>query len=235
MAWHWWSINCETIDDPLVEDAVHIGQSSVPAQANLWASCLTEFVDACLTSFTSLSGGTGVSYWLSTNAARCRDWYFFYRLDFPCSYLIGDTIPTSLLVLVETIFIPVVSVLFTECQLHISLMRIKSLFLEHMSHIHAHFHRKHTSIRTHINMAIQIWQFMIDYTAMHYSMGGPLPDAKSMKCSGFLFSTYSKLCHLPWRPTILLRCLGEHQFPRVRCSDRRPFVRTTSLQMASHR
>ena len=36
-------------------------------------SYLTEFVDACLTSFTSLSGGTGVSYWLSTNAARCRD------------------------------------------------------------------------------------------------------------------------------------------------------------------
>ena len=32
--------------------------------------------------------------------------YFFYRLVFPCSYLIGGTIPTSLLVLVKTIFTP---------------------------------------------------------------------------------------------------------------------------------
>ena len=31
--------------------------------------------------------------------------------------------------------------------------------------------------------------------------------------------------------THLLRCLGEQQSPRDRCSDRRPFVRTTSLQM----
>ena len=32
--------------------------------------------------------------------------YVFHRLVFPCSYLIGGTIPTSLLVLVETIFTP---------------------------------------------------------------------------------------------------------------------------------
>ena len=65
-------------------------------------------------------------------------------------------------------FTPLVSVLFMECQLHI--MKIKSLILVHMSHIHANFRCKHTSIRTHMNMAIQIWQFLIDYTAMHYLM-----------------------------------------------------------------
>ena len=43
------------------------------------------------------------------------------------------------------------------------------------------------------------------------------------KCSGFLVSTYSKLWHVTWRPTILLRCLGEQQSARDRCSDRRPF------------
>ena len=52
----------------------------------------------------------------------------FRQLVFPCSYLIGGTIPTSLLILVETIFSPLVSVLFMECQLHI--MKIKSLILE---------------------------------------------------------------------------------------------------------
>ena len=40
--------------------------------------------------------------------------------------MIGDTIPTSLLVLVEAIFTPLVSVLI-ECQLHI--MKIKSFIL----------------------------------------------------------------------------------------------------------
>ena len=75
---------------------------------------------------------------------------------------------TSLLVLMEIIFTPLVSVLFMECQLHI--MKIDFFFLEHMSHMHANFRYKHTSIRTHINMAIQIWQFLIDYTAMHNSM-----------------------------------------------------------------
>ncbi len=35
-------------------------------------------------------------------------------------------------------------------------------------------------------------------------------------------------------PDNLLRCLSEQQSPRDRCLDRRPFVRTTSLQMASH-
>ena len=31
--------------------------------------------------------------------------YFFYWLVFPCSYLIGGTIPTSLLVLMDTILL----------------------------------------------------------------------------------------------------------------------------------
>ena len=43
----------------------------------------------------------------------------FHQLAFPCSYLIGGTIATSTLVLVETIFIPLVSVFFMECKLHI--------------------------------------------------------------------------------------------------------------------
>ena len=43
----------------------------------------------------------------------------FYRLVFLCSYLIGSNIPTSLLVLMQTIFTPLVSVFFMECQLHI--------------------------------------------------------------------------------------------------------------------
>ena len=46
----------------------------------------------------------------------------FRRLDFPCSYMIGGIILTSLLGLVKYIFTPLVSVLFMECQLHI--MRI---------------------------------------------------------------------------------------------------------------
>ena len=47
--------------------------------------------------------------------------YVFHRLVFPCSYLIGGTIPTSLLVLVETIFTPLLHELtqalpgFTGC------------------------------------------------------------------------------------------------------------------------
>ena len=54
----------------------------------------------------------------------------FPQVVFPCSYLIGGTIPTSLLVLVKSIFTPHVSVLFMECQLHI--MVTKSLF--HRTH-----------------------------------------------------------------------------------------------------
>ena len=80
-----------------------------------------------------------------------------------------------------------------------------------------------------------------------------------MKCAGFLVFTYPKLCHVTWRPTILLRCLGEQQSAVVwlarpshliagalkwdglasqttlhgdRCSD---MYETTSLQKASHR
>ena len=55
---------------------------------------------------------------------------------------------------------------------------------------------------------------------------GPLPDASSMKCDGFRASTCSKLCHVTWRTTILLRWLGERQSPwrrLFRC--RRTFVR----------
>ena len=36
---------------------------------------------------------------------------------------------------------------------------------------------------------------------------GPLPDASSIKCDGFLVSTYSKLCYVTWRTTILLYTL----------------------------
>ena len=38
--------------------------------------------------------------------------YFFHRLVFPCSYLIGGTIPTSLLVLVKNIFTPLYCICF---------------------------------------------------------------------------------------------------------------------------
>ena len=135
--------------------------------------------------------------------------------------------------------------------------------------MHASFRCKHTSISTHV----QIWQFLIDYTAMHihacvqlafsnvanshrnasgvhqrekslspsgvqYEVGnstqlcqsspknGPLPDASSIKSDGFLISTYSKLYHVTWRPTILLRCLGEQQSQRrLLFGHRQPFIR----------
>ena len=38
--------------------------------------------------------------------------YFFHRLVFPCSYVIGGTIPTSVLVLVKTIF--TIIIIYTE-------------------------------------------------------------------------------------------------------------------------
>ena len=41
--------------------------------------------------------------------------YYFHWLVFPCSYLIGGTIPTSLLVLVKNMFTPLLSDLFMEC------------------------------------------------------------------------------------------------------------------------
>ena len=72
------------------------------------------------------------SWWMLTMVAR-MSWYtspcsytFSTGCFFPCSYLIGGTIPTSVLVLVS-IFTPLVFVLFMECQLHI--MKIKSLIL----------------------------------------------------------------------------------------------------------
>ena len=54
----------------------------------------------------------------------------------------------------------------------------------------------------------------------------PLPDASSINCDGFLVSTYSKLYHVTWRLTILLRCLGEQQSQRrLLFGHRQPFVR----------
>ena len=75
--------------------------------------------------------------------------------------MIGGTILTSLLVLVKNIFTPLVSVLFMECQLHIKM--IKALILiTHEPHackllLQAYKHSAN----------VQIWQFLINYTAMH--------------------------------------------------------------------
>ena len=60
---------------------------------------------------------------------------------------------------------------------------------------------------------------------------GPLPDAHSMKCAGFLVSTYSKLCHLanvgPNNPAALPEWATITAATR---SERRPFVRNDVLQ-----
>ena len=66
--------------------------------------------------------------------------------------------------------------------------------------------------------------------------GQYLTQENSMKCAGFLVSTYSKLCHVIWCPTICSAAWVSN-YPRATVIPicRRPFVWKTSLQTASHR
>ena len=58
--------------------------------------------------------------------------YFFRRLVFPCSYLIGGTIPTSLLVLLKNIFTPLVIL-----KMYVYIMYIRtSLYNVQFSSVH---------------------------------------------------------------------------------------------------
>ena len=134
---------------------------------------------------TSVTWSWRMLTWVARMSWYTPPCYFFHRLFFPCSYLIGGTIPTSLWVLVKNIFTSFVSVLFMECQLHI--MKITSLILgTHESHACKLSLQacKHASISTHV----QIWHFLIDYTAMHI-------QCVQLACSNVVSSVVTSLSY----------------------------------------
>ena len=136
------------------------------------------------------SSSEGVSYWLSKNVSIYRDWWWsMYPMCLEADkcwpgllechgipLLVPIRFPSDgfSVQLLDRGHHPYIS---TGCGgtllLHLFLSflwstsctswRLNPKFLEHMSHVDGNFLCKYTNIRTHV----QIWQFLIDYTAMH--------------------------------------------------------------------